>query len=116
MRLYVVGIEGFSELCNSLRERDLSVQVITDAHRTGEIACSAERPGAVLCFLPPTYANQADCDCLLKTWNKGIHSLVQVGGILNFDGANALLAVPKELCRDVGLFRLVSKLKGKCHE
>jgi len=98
MRLYVVGIESAKALLDALQRQDLSFQVISDAHQTAEIACGRARPGAVACYLPPSYANQTDCDCLLRVWNRdGRYSLIQIGGILNLGGAHALLAVPRTL-------------------
>jgi hypothetical protein len=93
MRLYLVGMSSMEKLADHLLQYDQPVQVIVDAHRTGEIACG-KRQGAVLCNLPPSYANQEDCERLLQTWNQGRYSLVQVGGIWNFDGANVLIAIP----------------------
>ena len=111
MRLYIVGISSLERLADALRQRDLSVQVITDAHRTGEIACSTMREGAVLCYLPPSYAHRVDCDCLLRIWNKQERfSLIQFGGILNLDGAHVLLAVPQALCSDVSCVELLNNL------
>lgn len=90
MRLYVVGIENFPKLCDALRKRDLSVQVITDAH-------------------------QVDCDCLLRIWTKeNRFSLVQISGILNFDGVYALLAVPNTLLWRLRGWILSWKFKGQC--
>lgn len=111
MRLYIVGIFNLEKFADALRERDISYQIITDALMTGEIACNMKRSGAVLCFLPPSYAYQVDCDCLLRVWNKqNRFTLVQFGDILNLDGAHALLAVPQALCSDVSCVELLNSL------
>jgi hypothetical protein len=106
MRLYIVGISSLERLADALRQRDLSVQVITDAHRTGEIACSAMRAGGVLCYLPQSYANKSDCAYTLNIWgNEGRFPLVQIGEILNWNGVHALFAVPRTcLWRLTGLY------------
>jgi len=98
MRLYLVGINSLHALADALRKRDLSYQVITDPTMTGEIACARRRAGCVLCYVPQSYDNKTDCDHLLAVWGKdGRFSLVQVGNILNLDGAHVLLAVPNTM-------------------
>jgi len=90
MRLYIVGVESMLLLADFLRDRDVSFQIITDGRRTGEIACSSERQGCVLCRM-----NSAeDIPVLLRVWaREGRFSLVPLGE-MEIRGKSFLFAAP----------------------